>query len=92
MDPQFVLNTFCLDEKHYIDSTSNCYLIYVTQGNMVAHIGNNLRMLPEGYLMALPVESKVTLQSLSAETEIVSVCFDEIPKTIDIDESIVSAV
>lgn len=92
MDPQFVLKTFCLDEKHYIDSTSNCYLIYVAQGNMVAHIGNNLRRLPEGYLMALPVESKVTLQSLSAETEIVSICFDEIPKTIDIDESIVSAV
>jgi AraC-like DNA-binding protein len=87
MDPQFVLKTFYLDEKYYIDSKSNCYLIYVAQGNMVAHIGNNLRRLPEGFLMALPFESKVMFESLSPQTEIVSICFDEIPKTIHIDES-----
>lgn len=70
MDPQFVLKTFCLDEKYSIDSKFNCYLVYIVQGNIVAHIGNNLRRLSEGFLLALPVESKVTFEALSSDSEI----------------------
>lgn len=86
MDPQFVLKTFCLDEKYSIDSKFNCYLVYIVQGNIVAHIGNNLRRLSEGFLLALPVESKVTFEALSSDSEIFLICLDEIPKTIGFDD------
>ena len=82
----YLNNPYSTPLKYSIDSKFNCYLVYIVQGNIVAHIGNNLRRLSEGFLLALPVESRVTFEALSSDTEIFLICLDEIPKTIGFDD------